>query len=571
MKKIIVRDVPENVAPLHQHPLLHRVYAARGVVDPIELNYDLKHLLPYSSLKGMEQAVACLTTALQEEQHVLIVGDFDADGATSTALAVLALRSLGLKQVSYLIPNRFEYGYGLSPEIVAVAALQKPDLIVTVDNGIASVDGVRAAKEAGIKVLITDHHLPGDILPEAAAIVNPSQKGDQFASKSLAGVGVIFYVMLALRSHLREIGWFIAQNIVEPNMAQFLDLVALGTIADSVTLDQNNRILVTQGLNRVRAGKCCLGIKALFAVTKRNYEKAAIYDFGFVVAPRINAAGRLDDMSLGVECFLTNDPVRARAIAKELSVMNDERREIEGEMQEQAVRALDTLQLDQDLPMGLCVFDESWHQGVLGILASRLKDKLHRPVIAFTAVNDHEFKGSARSIGNVHIREVLNTIATKYPHLITRFGGHAMAAGLTLTRENYEAFAHAFTEEVRRHMTLEDLKGIVYTDGELAAEYFDITTAELLYASGPWGAGFTEPAFFGEFALAGQSLVAKKHLKLVLRHLTTNQEFNAIQFNINPDVWPNPRCAQAKVVYRLSINEYNGKRSLQLMVTDIIN
>ena len=571
MKKIITRNVPENIPFLHQHPLLHRIYAARGITDAAEFNYDLKHLLSYDSLKGIEQAVACLTTAIQEQQHVLIVGDFDADGATSTALAILALRAFGLKNVSYLIPNRFDYGYGLTPEIVAVAAQKKPHLIVTVDNGIASIDGVKAANEMGIKVLITDHHLPGDSLPDACAIVNPNQNGDQFASKNLAGVGVVFYLMLALRAHLRNIGWFISQNIVEPNMAQFLDIVALGTVADSVILDHNNRILVTQGINRIRDGKSRLGITALFAIAKRNYEKSSVYDFGFVIAPRLNAAGRLDDMSLGVECLLTDDPVRARTIAKELNMLNDERREIAEDMQSQALRVLDNLQLEQDLPPGLCVFEESWHQGVLGILAARLKDKLHRPVIAFAATSENEIKGSARSVNKVHIRDVLSNIATKNPGLITRFGGHAMAAGLSLARENYETFAQAFADEVRQHITLEDLGGMIYTDGELQAKYFNMDIAELLHAAGPWGAGFTEPVFFGEFALASQSIVGQKHLRLNLRHLETKQEVNAICFNVNANIWPNPRYSRAKVVYRLDINEYNNRRSLQLIISEIIS
>jgi len=571
MKKVITRNAPENIVLLHKHPLLNRIYAARGVTDPAEFDYDLKHLLSYASLKGIEQAVACLTIAIQEQQHVLIVGDFDADGATSTALAILALKAFGLKNISYLIPNRFEYGYGLTPQIVAVAAQKKPHLIVTVDNGIASIDGVKAANEVGIKVLITDHHLPGDSLPDACAIVNPSQKGDQFASKNLAGVGVVFYLMLALRTHLRNVGWFASQNIAEPNMAQFLDIVALGTVADSVILDRNNRILVTQGIKRIKDGKGRLGITALFAVAKRNYEKASVSDFGFVIAPRLNAAGRLDDMSLGVECLLTNDPVRARTIARELNALNDERREIAEDMQSQALRALDNLQLEQDLPPGLCVFEESWHQGVLGILAARLKDKLHRPVIAFAAISEDEIKGSARSVNNVHIRDVLSNIATKNPGLITRFGGHAMAAGLSLARENYEAFAQAFAKEVRQYLTLEDLGGMIYTDGELPAEYFNMVVAELLQTAGPWGAGFTEPVFFGEFALAGQSIVGQKHLRLNLRHLETKQEVNAICFNVNANIWPNPRYSRAKVVYRLDINEYNNRRSLQLIISEIIS
>ncbi len=571
MKKIVIREVPENIAPLHQHPLLHRIYAARGVTDIAELDCDLKHLLPYTSLKGIAEAAKCLTAAIREQQHVLIVGDFDTDGATSTALAMLTLKSFGLKKVSFLIPNRFEYGYGLTPEIVAVAAKQNPNLIMTVDNGIASVEGVREANKLGIKVLITDHHLAGNELPEACAIVNPNQSGDEFPSKNLAGVGVVFYLMLAVRADLRNAGWFTTQNIPEPNMAQFLDLVALGTIADAVSLDRNNRILVTQGLNRIKTGNCRLGIKSLFSVAKRNYEKATSYDFGFVVAPRLNAAGRLDDMSLGVEGLLTDDPVRARSIAKELNNMNDERRKIEEDMQRQATLLVDNLKLEQNLPAGLCVFEESWHQGVLGILAGRLKDKLHRPVIAFAAANEHEIKGSARSVNNVHIKNIFDNIAAKNPGLISRFGGHAMAAGLTLKREDLEPFAQIFAREIEKHLTLEDLHGIIHTDGELPAEYFHLRTAELLQAAGPWGSDFSEPMFTGEFALTGQCLVGKKHLKLTLRHLRTGQEINSICFNINPEIWPNIRYSKAKIVYRLNVNEYNNQRNLQLIINEIVN
>ncbi len=452
MKKIITRKVPENTPSLHQHPLLNHIYAVRGITSTFELDYDLARLLPYSSLKGVQVAVECLVQALQEQQRVLIVGDFDVDGATSTALAVLVLKSFGLKNISYLIPSRFDFGYGLTPEIVAVAAKQQPQLIITVDNGITSIDGVKAAKALGIKVLITDHHLPGDELPEADAIINPNQHDDQFLSKHLAGVGVIFYLMVAMRSYLRDINWFDKQNIPVPNLAQFLDLVALGTVADVVSLDYNNRILVAQGLQRIRSGKCRMSIKALLAITKRNFENILTSDLGFVIAPRINAVGRLDDMSIGVECLLTEDVERARSIAGQLDVLNNERREIEEDMRHQAVRILDNLQLQQDLPSGLCIFEETWHQGVLGILASRLKDKLHRPVIAFTAISETEIRGSARSVGSVHMRNVLNKISLQNPGLITRFGGHAMAAGLSLERDSYDMFVQVFAEIGRAHV-----------------------------------------------------------------------------------------------------------------------
>jgi single-stranded-DNA-specific exonuclease len=572
MKKIITRKVPADTPLLHPHPLLNRIYNARGVTSISELDYDLTRLLPYDSLKGIQPAVECLVQALQEQQRVLIVGDFDADGATSTALAVLTLKSLGLKNISYLIPSRFAFGYGLSPEIVAVAIKQQPppQLIITVDNGITSIDGVREAKASGIKVLITDHHLPGDELPEADAIINPNQHGDKFLSKNLAGVGVIFYLMIAVRSRLRDIDWFNSQNIPVPNLARFLGLVALGTVADVVNLDHNNRILVAQGLQHIRSGRCCMGIRALLAITKRNLENILASDLGFAVAPRINAVGRLDDMSIGVECLLTEDVERARSIAKQLDALNNERREIEEDMRHQATRILDDLQLQQDLPFGLCIFEETWHQGVLGILASRLKDKLHRPVIAFTAISETEIRGSARSIASVHMRNVLNKISLQNPGLITRFGGHAMAAGLSLDRESYEMFAQVFAEEVEKHVVLTDLDGCVYTDGGLSSEYFSIATAELLRDSGPWGEGFPEPAFFNEFILVNQRLVGQKHLKLTLRLLEADQEVDAICFNVNTNIWPNFRFAKAKIVYRLGVNEYMGRRSLQLVVDELM-
>jgi single-stranded-DNA-specific exonuclease len=571
MKKIVIRDLPDNVALLHEHPLLHRIYATRGISDAIQLNSELKYLLPYHDLKGINEAAKELASVIRENKHVLVIGDFDTDGATSTALAILALRALGLNNVSYLIPNRFEYGYGLSPELVKVASTKNPHLIMTVDNGIASIEGVKAANNLGIKVLVTDHHLPGSETPEACAIVNPNQHGDNFLSKNIAGVGVVFYLMLATRSVLRESGWFDTQKINEPNMAQFLDLVALGTIADAVVLDRNNRILVSQGLNRIKNGYCRPGIKALLAVANRSFDKITCHDFGFVIAPRINAAGRLDDMSLGVECLLTDDPMRAKTTAAELNNMNNERRNIEKDMHSQATRLVEELQLSDNLPTGLCVFESSWHQGILGILAGRLKDQLHRPVIAFASIDENNLKGSARSIGDVHIKNVLDYIAIKNPGLITRFGGHAMAAGLEIKHENLEAFKEAFANEVTKHLSLEDLKGIIYTDGELPVEYLNIGVAELLQNSGPWGAGFTEPFFVGNFKLLNQAIVGKKHLKLTLQLPGCSDELPGICFNIDPEAWPNPRQNQAKIIYRLSINEYNNRKSLQLIISDIIN
>lgn len=571
MKKIIARQVPENIATLHPHPLLHKIYAARGVGSTHELDYNLTNLLPHQLLKGIDNAVACLTTALKEQQHLVIVGDFDADGATSTTLAVLALTALGYQHVTYLIPSRFDTGYGLTPEIVKLAAERHPDLIITVDNGITSIDGVQAANALGIKVLITDHHLPGDELPPAVAIVNPNQDADQFASKHLAGVGVIFYLMLALRAHLRTIGWFEQQNLPAPNMAQFLDLVALGTVADVVSLDHNNRILVEQGLKRIRSGQCRASIKELLAITKRSYETALAVDLGFVVAPRLNAAGRLDDMSIGVAGLLAEDTVSARTIAKQLDQLNQERRSIEETMQQQASKILNKLTLTQDLPPGVCVFAADWHQGVLGILASRLKDKLQRPVIAFALGSKGELKGSARSIVGVNIRQVLNNIAIRKPNLMQRFGGHAMAAGLSLPEDGYSEFCQEFAREVQAQLQLPLGHSVIYTDGSLPVAYLDLQTAQLLREASPWGQDFPEPVFCDDFILVDQRLVGQKHLRLTLRPVVNDElEVEAIWFNINPDAWPNFRLHQAKIVYRLGINEYNGRRNLQLMIDEVI-
>jgi single-stranded-DNA-specific exonuclease len=568
VEKITTRKIPDDIEMLHPHPLLHRIYAARGILQSSELKYDLKYLLPYNSLKGIESGVEILITALLEQKSILIIGDFDTDGATSTALAILALKVLGFNKVSYLIPNRFKHGYGLTPEIAMIATKKKPYLIITVDNGISSIEGIHILNKMGIKVIITDHHLPGKDLPEADTIINPNQKDDRFISKNLAGVGVIFYLMLALRTRLRELNWFMQQNLSEPNMAQFLDLVALGTIADSVNLDYNNRILITNGIKRIKAGNGRLGINALFAISGRNYTRATNYDFSFVIIPRLNAAGRIDDMSIGVECLLTNDLEQAYRISHKLDNLNNERRNIGDDMYHQASKLIDNILLEKDLPSGVCVFEKSWHQGILGILAGRLKDKLNRPVIVFTAINDHEIKGSARSINHINILEILHNIANNNPKLITKFGGHAMAAGLNLTRENYSNFSEIFSKEVNKYLISKDINDIIYIDGEVPTEYFNLATAELLHDAGPWGIGFTEPIFFGEFSLIRQQLIGTKHLKLVLRHLTTNQEIIAIHFNVGTKI----RCRSfIKLIYSLNINEYNNNKTMQLIISKIIN
>jgi single-stranded-DNA-specific exonuclease len=562
-------DLPEEL-----HPVLRRVYLARHLHRAEQTDLSLERLLPPSPLKGIEQAVALLADALARQQRILIVADFDADGATSCALAVRALRALGAKDVRYVVPNRFEYGYGLTPEIVAVAAQQQPALLITVDNGISSVEGVRAARALGIQVLITDHHLPGAELPDANAIVNPNQPGDEFPSKNLAGVGVIFYIMLALRAHLRTTGWYGKQNIPEPNFAHLLDLVALGTVADVVPLDHNNRILVAQGLKRINQGYSSdktnevglhtrPGIRALLEVAGRAPGRLAATDLGFVVAPRLNAAGRLTDMSLGIECLLADDATAALGMARQLDTLNRERRAIEAGMQEQALEALDKLHLNGSLPHGLCLFDESWHQGVIGILAARIKERVHRPVIAFAPASDTEIKGSARSVPGLHIRDALDAVAACHPGLLSKFGGHAMAAGLTLPRAHFETFSRAFAEEVARHLDENDLAGKVLSDGELVADDMTMELAQSLRAAGPWGQGFPEPLFDGRFEVLGSRIVGEKHLRLTLRP-PQGRSVQAIAFN-RAALQPS-EGSKVEAAYRLDINSYQGNQTLQLVI-----
>ena len=548
-------------------PLLTRLYAARGVLNEAELDRRLQALLPFNGLLGIDRAVAVLEQALRSRQSILIVGDFDADGATASSVAVLALRMLGAAQVDYLVPNRFEYGYGLTPEIVEVALTRSPQVLVTVDNGISSIDGVAAAKAAGLQVVVTDHHLPGEQLPAADAIVNPSQPGCGFVSKAMAGVGVIFYVMLALRAALRDSGWFAETGRAEPNLAELLDLVALGTVADVVPLDANNRILVHQGLARIRAGRCRPGIRALLEVAGRPRERLVSTDLGFIVGPRLNAAGRLDDMSLGIECLLTDSESLALDMARELDALNRDRKAIERDMQQQALKTLESMQLDETaLPFGLCLYDPEWHQGVIGILASRLKDRFHRPVIAFADAGDGMVKGSARSVNGLHIRDALDAVAARHPELISKFGGHAMAAGLSLREADFPAFAAAFDAEVRRQLQAEDLTGRLLSDGELQASDLSMDIAASLREAGPWGQHFPEPLFHGEFQVLQQRLVGERHLKLVLRVPGTAQPLDAIAFNIDPQCWPNASVSRVLLAYTLDINEFRGRQSLQQMV-----
>jgi len=568
MQKKIIKRTLDTTALLfpHLNPVLQRVYLARGVKSDFELEQGLEYLLPYQSLLDIDKAVTCLFDALSQQKNILIVGDFDVDGATSTVVAIRALRSFGAKNVAFLVPNRFAFGYGLTPELVQVAVKEfNPALIITVDNGIANHAGVIAAKESGIQVIITDHHLAAETLPPADAIINPNQPHDPFPSKSIAGVGVIFYVMLALRRHLTDCQWFTQQAIPEPNMSRLLDLVALGTVADVVALDHNNRIFIHQGLRRIRAGHCVPGISALLELANRNPKRVIAADLGFVVAPRLNAAGRLDDMSLGIESLLCDDLLRAREMVKVLDQLNDERRVIEQDMQEQALHFLKKIQLDQkQLPRGICLFNPEWHQGVIGILAARIKDRLRRPVIAFALTNETELKGSARSISGVHIRDVLAQIATQYPGLMGKFGGHAMAAGLTLPRAAFTDFAQAFDQVISAQVKEEDLQQALLSDGELQSDELTLEVAELLREAGPWGQAFPEPLFDGVFEVIEQRLLSGKHLKMLL--MKDEKIFEAIAFNTDVNQWPNHRCKQVNIAYRMDVNEFRNKCKVQLIV-----
>ncbi|MQT41500.1 MULTISPECIES: single-stranded-DNA-specific exonuclease RecJ [unclassified Pseudomonas] len=565
--RIEPRPLPETLPFLGEMPtLLTRLYAARGVQSQAELDKSLARLIPYQQLKGIDAAVDLLVMALEQRQRILIVGDFDADGATASTVGMLGLRLLGAAHVDYLVPNRFEYGYGLTPEIVEVALTRSPQLLITVDNGISSVEGVAAAKKAGLSVLVTDHHLPGNELPAADAIVNPNQPGCEFPSKALAGVGVIFYVLIALRARLNSLGWY--QTVKAPNIAELLDLVALGSVADVVPLDANNRILVHQGLERIRAGRARPGLKAILEVAKRDHSKITSIDLGFILGPRLNAAGRLDDMSLGIECLLTDDPNAARDMAAQLDEMNQDRKSIEQGMQREALAQLKDLTLDS-MPFGLCLFDPEWHQGVIGILASRLKERYFRPTFAFADAGDGMLKGSGRSVPGFHIRDALSVVAAQHPELISKYGGHAMAAGLTLPEANFPLFSQAFDEEVRRQLREEDLTGRLLSDGSLAIEEFHLELARALRHAGPWGQHFPEPLFHGVFQLVEQRIVGERHLKVVLKTECGSVKLDGIAFGVDREVWPNPTIRWVELAYKLDLNEFRGNETVQLMIAHI--
>jgi single-stranded-DNA-specific exonuclease len=574
MPELIRRRSQQAIpAALQQiHPVLARVLASRGIEKVEDTELSLDKLLPPASLAGLQAAAFLLADALKQGESIMIVGDFDADGATSTAVAVSALQSMGAKSVNFLVPNRFEYGYGLTPEIVELASQSRPDVIVTVDNGISSIEGVARANELGIRVVITDHHLPGNELPQADVIVNPNQAGCEFESKNLAGVGVIFYLMTALRSELRQRDWFAASGIVEPRLAELLDLVALGTVADVVPLDRNNRILVQQGLLRMRAGKARPGIQALLDIAKRPAHRLVAGDLAFAVAPRLNAAGRLDDMSVGIACLLAPDAQSARNYAEQLDGLNRDRQLIERDMQTEALQILDQFfeSNGDELPSAFCLYDPRWHQGVVGILASRIKQRLHRPTIAFADGEGDTIKGSARSIPGLHIRDALDRVATRHTGLIDKFGGHAMAAGLSLPRDNLEVFRESFEFEVAQLLDNVELDAVVESDGELPCTDLGLALAQQLRYASPWGQNFPEPVFDDIFQIVHQRLVGERHLKLVLSHPDDPATlFDAIAFNVDLDHWPDESIETARIAFRLDLNYFRGEERLQLMVEQI--
>ncbi|PWG63977.1 single-stranded-DNA-specific exonuclease RecJ [Sediminicurvatus halobius] len=573
-RQIRRREVDHDAAarlPQDWHPVLRRVYAARRVSAAAEVSYGLDGLPAPDGLGGMATAADTLARTLTAGGRILVVGDFDADGATSCAVVLKALRAMGATAVDYLVPNRFDFGYGLSPELVAVARERAPDLILTVDNGVSSVNGVAAAVEAGIPVVVTDHHLPGETLPAAAAIVNPNLPGQRFPGRHLAGVGVAFYVMLALRAWLRAEGWF-GDGRPEPALAELLDLVALGTVADVVPLDHANRTLVAQGLRRIRAGRGSPGVVALLSAAGRDPARTVAADLGFAVAPRLNAAGRLEDMGLGIECLLSDDPAAAERLAAQLDTLNRERRRIERDMRESALAGLEAEALagDGDVGPALCLLRDDWHQGVVGIVASRVKEQFHRPVIAFAPSEAGLIKGSARSVPGLHIRDLLEELDTETGgRLIHRFGGHAMAAGLTLGRSDFDAFRERFRALVAAKVDAETLTDTLYTDGALAGDEITLALAHTLRAAGPWGAGFPEPSFDGSFCVCDRRIVGGSHLRLTLAPAEAPAvRLPAIAFNALERGWDEVG-ERVRVVYRLDVNQYRGQESLQLMVSHI--
>lgn len=568
------RNVTEINPPMAGLGLLARVYAGREINSPNEIDYALKQLIPPQQLSGVKEAAELLAEAVTAGASIMIVGDFDADGATSCAVAIKSLRAMGAQQVDYLVPNRFQFGYGLSPEIVGVAAMQHPDVLVTVDNGISSVAGVHAAQAMGMSVIITDHHLPGDEIPTADVIVNPNMAYDKFPSKNLAGVGVIFYVMLALRAQLRQMAWFEQANIPEPNMSQFLDLVALGTVADVVPLDKNNRILVQQGLQRIRAGQACPGINALLKVGKRDFAHVASSDMGFAIGPRLNAAGRLEDMSVGIECLLANDENTAMTLAGQLDDLNQARKEVEQDMRIEANKLVEELSVNtRGNPVGYCLSNQHWHQGVVGLVASRIKEQTQRPVAILAPADntkpEGEWKGSLRSVAGVHIRDVLVRVDALHPGLLEKFGGHAMAAGLSLQYAQLNDFKKVFIEVLAEVTANHDWDQVIWTDGELVEQDFTLNVAESLMSHSPWGQGFPAPVFDGHFEVLDARIVGETHVKMRLRPRNSDIEIDAICFGYLQKRKELPRDL-INAVYRLDVNHYQGRKTLQLMIEHVL-
>jgi len=569
-KKIINRDVPDGInLPDSIHPVLKRIYASRNIKSSEDLDYSLGSLIPYEELGGIDDAVILLQEMITQKKRILIVADFDADGATSCALAIRGLTAMGAEDVIYVVPNRFEHGYGLSPKIVDVALDHDPDLIVTVDNGISSISGVEHAKKNGIKVLITDHHLPGDKLPSADVIINPQLKENKFPSKNLAGVGVIFYILLALRAKLKAENWFDEKNIKYPNLANLLDLVALGTISDLVPLDKNNRTMVAHGLKLMRQNKSKVGILAILNQSGRQLSTLTSGDLSFAIAPRLNAAGRLTDMSLGIECLLTDDKENAVEMAKKLNQLNIERRQIQNNMEEQALTEFEKYLQDtsKKMPHGICIYNQNWHQGVVGILAAKIKEKFNRPVIVFAQECQGILKGSARSITELHIKDVFDEIARLYPELILTFGGHAMAAGLTIEESQFDRFSDVFNKVVNQYISSDSLEDQCLTDGELSGDDFSLPLALAIQNAGPWGQSFPEPIFVGQFKILDKRVVGESHLKLKLQS-RNNNTLDAIAFNMTDDDWPS-KLEQIISTYRLGINNYRGHSQVQLFIEHI--
>ena len=569
-KKIINRDVPDGInLPDSIHPVLKRIYASRNIKSSEDLDYSLGSLIPYEELGGINDAVILLQEMMTQKKRILIVADFDADGATSCALAIRGLTAMGAEDVIYVVPNRFEHGYGLSPKIVDVALDHDPDLIVTVDNGISSISGVEHAKKNGIKVLITDHHLPGDKLPSADVIINPQLKDNKFPSKNLAGVGVVFYILLALRAKLKAENWFDKKNIKYPNLANLLDLVALGTISDLVPLDKNNRTMVAHGLKLMRKNKSKVGILAILNQSGRQLSTLTSGDLSFAIAPRLNAAGRLTDMSLGIECLLTDDKENATEMAKKLNQLNIERRQIQDNMEEQAFTEFEKYLQDtsKKIPHGICIYNQNWHQGVVGILAAKIKEKFNRPVIVFAQECQGILKGSARSITELHIKDVFDEIARLYPELILTFGGHAMAAGLTIEESQFDRFSDVFNKVVNQYISSDSLEDQCLTDGELSGDDFSLPLALAIQNAGPWGQSFPEPIFVGQFKILDKRIVGESHLKLKLQS-RNNNTLDAIAFNMTDDDWPS-KLEQITSTYRLGINHYRGHSQVQLFIEHI--